>query len=69
MSKSNNLNPDILKSSTKPNVETVKGCPKFLKNGPCGGYRDGKCEVFPNQKCLFVAAWERNPGALKKEIA
>jgi len=49
-------------------METVKGCPKFLKNGPCGGYKKGCCEVFPDQKCLFVAAWERNPDSLRKEI-
>jgi len=49
-------------------METVKGCPKMLKNGPCGGYKDSKCEVYPNQKCLFIAAWERNPASLRREL-
>jgi hypothetical protein len=49
-------------------METVKGCPKFLKNGPCGGYKNSACEVEPNKKCLFVAIWEKNPDSLRKEI-
>jgi len=49
-------------------METVKGCPKFLRNGPCGGYKKGCCEVYPDKKCMFVAAWERNPDSLKKEV-
>jgi len=49
-------------------VEVVKGCPKFLKNGPCGGYKNGLCEVEKDKKCIFVAAWERNPDALRKLI-
>ena len=35
------------------------GCAKYLLNGPCGGSRDGWCEVYPNQKkCLFVKAYD-----------
>jgi len=49
-------------------METVKGCPKFLKNGPCGGYKNGHCEVYPDKKCIFVAAWERNPDSLRREL-
>jgi hypothetical protein len=34
-------------------------CPKQLRNGPCGGVRaNGNCEVLPDMKCVWVAAWE-----------
>lgn len=36
------------------------GCAKYLLNGPCGGSKDGWCEVYPNQKrCHYVLAYER----------
>ena len=36
-------------------------CPKRLRNGPCGGVRaDGRCEVKPKMKCVWVLAWEGN---------
>jgi methylenetetrahydrofolate reductase (NADPH) len=36
------------------------GCAKFLLNGPCGGSRDGWCEVYPGRKrCLYVSIYER----------
>jgi len=34
-------------------------CPKQLRNGPCGGVRDGGyCEVKPDMKCVWVLAWD-----------
>jgi hypothetical protein len=36
-------------------------CPKNLRNGPCGGVRaNGHCEVFPDQPCVWVQAYERS---------
>lgn len=29
-------------------------CPKGLRNGPCGGTLDGKCEVLPDQDCVWM---------------
>ena len=37
------------------------GCPKNLRNGPCGGVRsDGNCEIKPNVKCTWVRAWDNS---------
>jgi hypothetical protein len=34
-------------------------CPKQLRNGPCGGVRDGGyCEVKPEMKCVWTLAWD-----------
>jgi methylenetetrahydrofolate reductase (NADPH) len=35
------------------------GCPKKLVNGPCGGSRDRKCEVFPDRLCFYVRVYCR----------
>ena len=35
-------------------------CPKQLRNGPCGGVgENGACEVYPEQRCVWVIAYER----------
>jgi Methylene-tetrahydrofolate reductase C terminal len=37
------------------------GCPKSLRNGPCGGVRmNGHCEVFPEMMCVWVKAERRS---------
>jgi len=37
------------------------GCPKTLRNGPCGGVRlDGHCEVVPEMRCVWVRAEGRS---------
>ena len=37
------------------------GCPKTLRNGPCGGVRlDGRCEVVPEMRCVWVKAERRS---------
>jgi len=37
----------------------VTRCSKGLINGPCGGYKDGKCEVDPEKDCAWVLIYER----------
>ncbi len=37
------------------------GCPKTLRNGPCGGVRsDGNCEIKPDMKCVWIRAWDNS---------
>ena len=34
-------------------------CPKTIRNGPCGGVREnGMCEVKPEMRCVWHAAWD-----------
>ena len=34
-------------------------CPKQLRNGPCGGVREGGfCELKPEMRCVWVEAWD-----------
>ena len=36
------------------------GCPKELRNGPCGGVGPGgSCEVYPEKRCVWVVGYER----------
>lgn len=33
-------------------------CPKEIRNGPCGGVREGGfCEVKPEMRCVWVEGW------------
>jgi len=34
-------------------------CAKSLVNGPCGGYKDGKCETSSDRDCAWVMIYER----------
>ncbi len=43
-------------------------CPKTLRNGPCGGVREGGyCEVKPAMRCVWVEAWEGAQKMLDKQ--
>ena len=36
-------------------------CPKNMRNGPCGGVSlEGRCEVIPEMRCVWVEAFERS---------
>ena len=37
----------------------MTACAKALVNGPCGGYRDGKCEVDAQRDCAWVQIYTR----------
>lgn len=48
---------DCVLSST--GMSCPMNCPKTIRNGPCGGVRaDGMCEVRPQMRCVWVAAWD-----------
>jgi methylenetetrahydrofolate reductase (NADPH) len=34
-------------------------CPKHIRNGACGGSRNGMCEVYPDRKCVWVRVYHR----------
>jgi methylenetetrahydrofolate reductase (NADPH) len=34
-------------------------CPKQLRNGPCGGTDQGRCEVVPDKPCIWVSVYDR----------
>lgn len=34
-------------------------CPKHIRNGACGGSRNGSCEVYPDRTCVWVRAYGR----------
>ena len=37
----------------------ITQCAKSLVNGPCGGQRNGKCEVNPENPCAWIKIYER----------
>ncbi len=43
------------------------GCPKGLRNGPCGGSFRGKCEVYPDRDCFYVRVYNRLKAAGREE--
>lgn len=44
---------------SKTGMSCPMNCPKTLRNGPCGGVREnGHCEVKPEMRCVWVAAWD-----------
>jgi methylenetetrahydrofolate reductase (NADPH) len=34
-------------------------CPKHTRNGPCGGSRESRCEVYPDRHCVWFKAYKR----------
>jgi len=44
---------------SKTGMSCPMNCPKAIRNGPCGGVRaNGMCEVKPDMRCVWVAAWD-----------
>ena len=44
---------------SKTGMSCPMNCPKSIRNGPCGGVRaNGMCEVKPDMRCVWVAAWD-----------
>jgi len=37
----------------------VTRCPKGLMNGPCGGAKNGKCEIDKDLECIWIEIYER----------
>jgi hypothetical protein len=37
----------------------ITKCAKSLVNGPCGGQKNGKCEVNPNNDCAWIMIYNR----------
>ncbi len=35
------------------------GCPKHIRNGACGGSRNGRCEVYPDRWCIWYQTYLR----------
>jgi len=45
-------------------------CPKHIRNGPCGGSCNGRCEVRPERNCVWYRAYKRLAGAAEtRELA
>ena len=44
---------------SKTGMSCPMNCPKTIRHGPCGGVREnGMCEVKPEMRCVWVAAWD-----------
>lgn len=43
-------------------------CPKGLRNGPCGGTLDGKCEVIPELDCVWTNIEAKKGGKKQQKI-
>jgi len=43
-----------------------QACPKQMRNGPCGGTHDGRCEVV-DKPCIWVSVYERAKAANRLE--
>ncbi len=43
------------------------GCPKHIRNGACGGSRNGRCEVHPDRWCIWRQAYRRLATVKKTE--
>ena len=37
----------------------ITKCAKSLVNGPCGGAKNGKCEVNPDNDCAWIMIYNR----------
>ena len=37
----------------------ITKCAKSLVNGPCGGQKNGKCEVNPENDCAWIQIYKR----------
>ncbi|MCZ7646137.1 MAG: methylenetetrahydrofolate reductase C-terminal domain-containing protein [Planctomycetota bacterium] len=37
-------------------------CPKGLRNGPCGGTIEGRCEVYTDRPCVWVRIHDKSAG-------
>ena len=37
----------------------ITKCAKSLVNGPCGGQKNGMCEVNPENECAWIAIYKR----------
>ena len=37
----------------------ITKCAKSLVNGPCGGQKNGKCEVNPENDCAWIQIYNR----------
>ena len=49
--------------NTTGGICPIVDCTKSLVNGPCGGTKNGKCEIDPNKDC----AWEKVYNKLKAQ--